>query len=722
VIAVPSPFHSRELLVLGAEAINLSRVWDKAWQADLEDRGALGLLRLDQEKHRGVIASLLERALVVAFEQGHGYWRLFESTRRWYREQPVTAVEGIQVIPRVAFATTSLGMEGVGVAFDSGYLYRTEMTVADFFDPTLTRGEQGERIRRFERLRSRGERRKGTLLYDTGHDALSVCYFERFERGMTCDATGPIQGKESLYEYCLDRHPEAKVERGDNVACVSFPGGSLPHPVLVPAKLLRLRVMADKDQSLKGLGQFKTSSPTTRRDEVLRAWGLCGQSVARTMGVRFDERLWRPAESQYELLPAPSLEFGKGRTVFAPERPGFREYKRYFRQRLEKLRAGGLYYYEEAVERKLHLVTPTAGGGWTEELQQAFAADFSATMKDIADLQFRVIPVREDDPDRIVEVLAESSPGTAVVVFDDRTADNAAYFLLAHGLSDWRLKRLTRSQVQYKWQARSRGRNADETRKAEQQWKVMITLSVIDTLDQMEAIPWRLKSFPYDACLAIDVGEGRRYFAMSLLICRDERWSPSFLRLSRSWPKGDHQHEAINPEMLRDKVVQLLDGFPNSEFSPIQSLLILRDGHQCSDEPRGIAQAVDRLKQKGKLVQGATVDVVDVHKKTVKNLRIWESVGSGCENVLEGRTVYLDDATALLCCTGAATLPRGATADPCMLVMREGSDIRKAARAFFALSQLNYSSPSKAHRYALPLRETDVLLQQRLAQDMRGIR
>ena len=40
-IAVPSPFHSRELLVLGAEAINLSRIWDKAWQADLEDRALL---------------------------------------------------------------------------------------------------------------------------------------------------------------------------------------------------------------------------------------------------------------------------------------------------------------------------------------------------------------------------------------------------------------------------------------------------------------------------------------------------------------------------------------------------------------------------------------------------------------------------------------------------------------------------------------------------------
>jgi len=214
VIAVPSPFQPRELLVLGARLASLRRVRTESYQADLQDRGALEPLRLDQEKERDVIALFLERALVVAFEHEPGYWRLFDSTRRWYREEPVTTVEGIQVIPRVAFATVSLGEEGVGVAFDSGYLYRTDMTLADFFDLNIGRGESQERIRRFDRLRNRGERRKGTLLYDTCHDAISVCYFERFEQGMTCDATGPILGKESLYEYCRDKHPQANVQPG----------------------------------------------------------------------------------------------------------------------------------------------------------------------------------------------------------------------------------------------------------------------------------------------------------------------------------------------------------------------------------------------------------------------------------------------------------------------------------------------------------------------------
>jgi hypothetical protein len=57
-----------------------------------------------------------------------------------------------------------------------------------------------------------------------------------------------------------------------------------------------------------------------------------------------------------------------------------------------------------------------------------------------------------------------------------------------------------------------------------------------------------------------------------------------------------------------------------------------------------------------------------------------------------------------------------------LLVLRQGQDIRRVARAYFALAQLNYSSPGKAQCDAHPLRETDARLQQRMAQDMRGIK
>lgn len=501
--------------MVGAEPVALGRIRHKSWQADLHDRGAAPRLRLDREPDREVLAVLLERALVVAFEGATENWRLFDSTRRWYRHDPVTTVEGIQVVPRIAFATVVIGDQSVGVAFDPGYLYRTEMTLADFFDQALGRREREERERQFDRLRSRGEGRKGTLLYTTGTDAVSTCYFERFEKGMTCATTGPILGKDSLYEYCRDRHPLADVRPGDSVAFVGF--RNLPHPVAVPAKLLRLRVMADKDQSIRGLGQFKTMPPASRQAESQRAWETCEPTLVDALGVQLEEQLWRPNAAQHELLKCPELQFGRGQTVLPPSRPDQSEYQRYFRQRLEKLRGGGLYRYEEAVERKLHLVTPTAASGWPDDLQKAFVADFGACLNDLTGSRFGITTLREDDPDLVVERLGDVDAGTAVVVFDDRASDSAGYFLLAHGLSQWRLKRLTRRQVEGKWRARSNGRGDFDRRKAESRWKDMITLSVIDTLDQMEATPWRVKGLPYEACLAIDVGEGRRYFAMSSL-------------------------------------------------------------------------------------------------------------------------------------------------------------------------------------------------------------
>jgi hypothetical protein len=43
-------------------------------------------------------------------------------------------------------------------------LYRTAETVADFFEPKGGHSECRERQRRFDQLRNREERRKGTLL------------------------------------------------------------------------------------------------------------------------------------------------------------------------------------------------------------------------------------------------------------------------------------------------------------------------------------------------------------------------------------------------------------------------------------------------------------------------------------------------------------------------------------------------------------------------------
>ena len=160
--------------------------------------------------------------------------------------------------------------------------------------------------------------------------------------------------------------------------------------------------------------------------------------------------------------------------------------------------------------------------GWTDELQSAFVADFGKVIQDITGSRFSITQVREDDPRRMVEALGkiadgQGDAGPTVIVFDDRLANGASYYLLSHGFEGMASQaahagasgpKMGRSPV--------RSHCAEDRKKAERRWLDMVTLSVLDTLDQMEAIPWRIADWPYEACMAIDVGEGRRHFAMSL--------------------------------------------------------------------------------------------------------------------------------------------------------------------------------------------------------------
>ena len=121
------------------------------------------------------------------------------------------------------------------------------------------------------------------------------------------------------------------------------------------------------------------------------------------------------------------------------------------------------------------------------------------------------------------------------------------------------------------------------------------------------------------------------------------------------------------------------------------------------------------------LSQSAAVDVAEYHKKTVKELRIWNWNDGEIENALGGRAVYLGHA-ALLNMTGAPSVSPKATPDPCLLVGRESTDIRRVAHAVYSLGQHNYLSPNVPYRDAQPMRDADHALQQKVAMEVRGLR
>jgi hypothetical protein len=419
------------------------------------------------------------------------------------------------------------------------------------------------------------------------------------------------------------------------------------------------------------------------------------------------------------------LLFGNGRRLEPPADAALAGYRRYFRDREALLREHGVYRFNAAAAREVVTVVPRAGRGWSLEVQDAFIAAVARDLEQVTKQRFTLKVETADSAKEISRLLKSRIPGNCLVIFDDRDLDGAAYYLLSDDLRDWTMKRATRHKLVLLWSRMRSARNHGEKAQAEQSWRDAVFHTVLDLLDQMGVIPFRIDQWPYEACLAIDVSEDRRFCGVSFLICRDPATHPGrdgFWRYLDCWTKPDTRRETIESVQLADKIARIPDALHGLRLSPLRSLLVLRDGHECGDEPQAINRGLDLWKKIDVLTQGAAIDVVDYHKRTVKDLRMWQVSAEETTNVLEGRAVLLDCRTVLTCLTGAATLARGGTADPVLLVGREHSDVRRAATAVFALAQHNWLSPNKAYRDAQPMRDADHELKRRMAMEVRGLR
>ncbi len=721
IVAVPSPGKSNELLVALSNRNVRAQAHGEGWCAKLSQDTATFHLDLRHGQDRAAAVELVQKVLVTALEHSGQYWWFSESTRYWYGYQPSATEDGIEMLPRVSFATHEVRRNEIGVAIDFGHMFQTELTLADFLQ-----NEQG--VRRFNQLRKRGEGRRGTLIYDMGSHRRMKCYFNDFARDKTCETTGVIafgnRRYDSLFHYYQSERPGLGIQADDPVVYVNFE--NLGRPVAVAAGLLKMRVHLDP-WFLPPCMRRLSMPPSERKRRCLSVWPGTIANAVQSLGGRPSPSLWRPQTGEAEQLAAPDLLFGQGRRVIAPQAPTLKEYRRYYREREEALGRGGLYRFEQTVPQELWFVVPRATGRWSATLQDEFLHLFRDFLQDITGGTFRLNVTAAHDCDDIVRQLADKRPSTAVVVFDEREFDGSAYYLLSERLQEkqeWRLKRLTRRTLEEAWRRREEARTDEARTRAEGHLRDVVYHSVLDVLDQMDAVPWRIASWPYDACLAIDVSADRRYYGLSLLVCRDPQQFAGvagFARIVDSWPKPDVGREAINAILLEDRIAEIVDGLCRHRFPELQSVLALRDGHVCGDESGAIDRGFNRWMRAGILSQSARIDVIDYQKRTVKDLRMW-AAEQEATNVLEGRAVYLGDNAALVCCTGAASLSPKATAEPCRLQGRKGSDIRRAAAGVFALAQHNYLSPKVAYRDAQPIRDLDRELEQRVAMEVRGMR
>lgn len=586
--------------------------------------------------------------------------------------------------------------------------------------------EQERSKRRFDSLSARQQGQKGTLLYDAG-ETLHKCYFEDFRHGITCATTGAFrvlgQDYDSLLDYYRKRHPEMGVKPDEPVAYVSF--GNIDRPRPVAANKLRLRV---SNESLPTrLKQVDKIPPEKRRSYAEGFWERLGEEPLGTKRPQVVANFWRPKSDWLLQIQPPELLFGDNQSLPAPPNGSPKKRKDHFRERSRLLERAGCFAVPLMVTRVVHVAVPKRIG---EATGARLAEDFADRLSSWTRKPVRCeLMMYEDAADAVSQLRAEPDAGVVIFVMDDDSPE--IYFDIAYELKGWRVKRITGDRLvgmfskleldAHDGRASQNGKNGRAP--SARHWDSFVEKSALEVLQYMDCVPYvPAEGFNYEAQFAIDVGHDRRFFSLSLLVRRQDSLKPQFRLETTAKSKPDHKQEAINDVILRDEIVALFKRLRMSGHAPLRSVLILRDGRVCGREMEGIKAARQVLVDSGLLEDGAPVAVVDFHKSSAMRIRLWDRDRNGEDrHAFEGTAVLLDERTAVLTNTGAATLRQG-TAEPVVLVAHgDGVDMRAVLEDVHVATHMNWSNPDVAQRLPLSLKRTDEELKNRAAQEVRRV-
>lgn len=752
-IAVPCQDQRGRLLVVTDQPIPTRIMNVDDWEITVSDMEESTLLTFATAEGWQLLPELVERMITDAIERRDDWWT-FDSLRHWYERRPFEARDGIDALRR--YAVSAIPIEGVGiaVAIDVETAFFTQDSVADFYDISVPKAEQHRRQANFERLTQRQSGQHGTLLYNNGETALK-CYFERLSAGKTCGNIAPrrVRGKNyaSMVEYYQKISPHLGIRGDDLVAFVSFPG--LDHPQPVAARCLKVRVMNDMlPQSLINADKIK---PQERRQMIVDFWKKLGKisfplvrclpspplveaqpggvtspgkvtsadAPVRIPNEAFLPGFWRPETAQIRRIGLPTLHFGGGEKLKPPLQVNGTAYKQHFKRRADMLDAGTCYHFSALLERTVFCAYPEDRG--LCEAAEEMATGVCQRMKQLTGKPFEFRLISYASIEEAIKNLKQETLGqTVLFVLND---EPAAYTEAALGLPDWKIKRVTENTLRRQhWNLVAGAgpvRGPSDGGRGQRFWDSFLRMTSLDLLQEMDGVPFRLdQAGVFEAQLIIDVSYDRRYYAQSVLIARDGAKQPDFRLVTDSWHKPDPKHEAINGRILCDDVVQFLSRVISvGKDSPLESLLIARDGKVVGGEREALDKAVIELRRGGILMPDARIRVVELHKNTEMHMRVWE-IGHNnvVSNVTEATAVRLSSSSEILVTTGAGTLTQG-TAEPLLIVALDGEAVEETTDALAASAQLNWSSPGVAQRLPLPFKRTDEMLKRRSEQEIRRI-
>ncbi len=679
------------ILVATAMPVNPRVISEDDWRVEIRDNGTKHL-RCSHPSEASMLARLLERCFLIEIGKHTNLWTL-DTPRIFYESKSFKAANDVAAYRRYEISSIPIEGEGIGLIVDVGTAYFSLLTVADYF-------EGGERdAKRFEDLSRRQKGQKATLLYDSGRNK-TKCYFEEFSE-TTCATTESFRIKNkdysSLYDYYQMERPYLDVKPEDPVAKVSFP--NIDRPRLVAANKLRLRVM--NDDVPRSLKQADKIHPADRCAQIEAFWANLGDCPLGSDRPSVSKLFWIPREQSLS-LGAPKLRFAE-ENILSAQANTPKAYRNYYQTRLQLLRRVGCLDVPPTIHREIFIRMPNFIDKVTAN---QFATDLTSCLSCWTNRKISSNLDLYQCVDTSLSRLREKSrPGIVVFVFEDE--DPATYFKVSFELPGWRVKRVKSLSIA----------NSHNNKN----WNSFIEMNALDVLQQLDCVPWRLDTpMNYDAHLAIDVGLDRRYFAVSLHISRAKSLLPSFSLRTHVSVKPDLKHETINEMVLKDAILRLFEQTKPNSFDPLQSILVIRDGRQYGNELDGIERAVKALIKDGLLKEDVRINTVDLHKRTVKGIRMWFRNYKGqVSNVREGTGCIVGSKTIVLANTGVPTLPQG-TVEPLMLVARQNNvNMSEVAQDVYSASQLNWSNPRVAQRLPIELKRTDEELTKRAQQEIR---
>ncbi|CAG0993761.1 hypothetical protein ANAEL_02456 [Anaerolineales bacterium] len=723
IAAIRYPGEQNILLVATKTPIQKLHLEDIDWELDVVDSGDEAFqVRFSTPFGYQVLPQLIERAILSSIAQRNDFWTI-DSPRIFYEKMPFIEKDNISAFRRYEISALAVEGVGVGLAVDVGTAFFTTNNMDYFIEHNIDETEQKRRKAEFERITGRQFGQKGTLLYDTGRSKVK-CYYEKTILGETCSTTGAIKISnkryDSVYEYYKETNPSLPVSEYTPVVRVSFPG--LDKGLPVAATRVKIRVM--NDDVPESLNSIDKISPSDRRNLLEQFWKKVEKNSLNGIAPGINPGYWRPNGDYASQFMIPELIFGDDKILSSPKDYSPESYKNNFRQRSKYLSQFRCYSVPPTMSRTIYCAYPTYVG---EEISKCFAVNLVEQIRRWTNINVttEIIPYSNvgDATDKLRGI---DNAGVSVFILDD---EPVTYYDASYMLPGWRIKRITDNTVQAQYSYLTKGKWDRKTRtynleRGKKQWDSFIEMNALALLYLLDVVPFKANNLgKYDAHLAIDVGHDRRFSAMSLTIMRDTNDQPSFLSRSEVNDKPDTQHEMINPVLLEDQTVKLFENITRRNYSPLKSLLILRDGQMFEKEFNGLMKAIERLKIQGAITQDAKVDLVDVHKDSLKAVRLWDISSDGTiNNPLEGTVVRLNKEFAVITTTGAATLHQG-TADP-ILIRSNGhcTSLEDAAESVFVGAQLNWFSLGVAQKLPLALKITDDELTARYAQEIRRVR